>query len=318
MILNGSDMYLGGFFTTVRGTTRNYAACVDSDPAQASPALRAWNPDCSGRVRSMLLSGPDMYLGGDFITVRGATRNRAACVDSDPAQASPALRAWNPDCSNSVYSMLLNGSDMYLGGLFTAVSGTARNRAACVDSDPSQAAPALRAWNPDCDNRVWSMLLSGSNMYLGGAFTTVRGITRNYAACVDSNPTQASPALRAWNPDCSSTVLSMILNGSDMYLGGQFTTVSGITRNRAACVDSNPAQASPALRAWDPDCDNAVNPMILNGSDMYLGGGFTTVGVSDRLCIAAVDSDPDMNILLNFDLELNGGVTTLVMSEANP
>ena len=258
---------------------------------------------------------PVIYGGGAFTAAGAETRNRAAVVSSDSSLPLPEIEvgAWNPDCGASVRSMILNGSDMYLGGAFTTVRGATRNRVACVDSNPAQASPDLRAWNPDCNIQVITMILNESDMYLGGQFTTVRGTTRNRAACVDSDPAQASPALRAWNPDCSSTVFSMILSGSDMYLGGAFTTVRGSTRNRAACVDSNPAQAAPALRAWNPDCSAAVWSMLFNESDMYLGGQFVTVGGSDRLRIAAVDSDPDMNILLNFELELNNTVSTLAL-----
>ena len=314
MVLNGPDMYLGGGFTTVRGATRNRAACVDSDSSQANPTLRAWNPDCANSVQALILNGSDMYLGGQFTTVGGFIRNRAACVDSDPTQATPALRAWNPDCSSTVRSMVLNGPDMYLGGGFSTISGASRSRGACVASDP--ATNILRPWNPECNNNIWVMVLNGSDMYLGGDFTMVRGQSRPHAACVDSDPSQETPALRSWDPGCNGTVRSMILNGPDMYLGGNFLSVGGSARSRAACIDSTPSQMIITVRSWNPNCDSVVDRMTLNDSDMYIVGQFGTVRGAARSRAACVDSDASQAnpALRAWNPNLNNHVYMLVLS----
>lgn len=52
-------------------------------------------------------SGGPVFLGGDFTTVSGTTRNRAAAVDSDVTQADPTVHPWNPDCANIVETMVV-------------------------------------------------------------------------------------------------------------------------------------------------------------------------------------------------------------------
>jgi len=62
------------------------------------------------------------------------------------------------------------------------------------------------------------------------------GSTRNRAAKVNDT----TGALDAtWNPNCNSAVYHMFKDGSFFYLCGSFTSVSGITRNRAAKVTMN-------------------------------------------------------------------------------
>jgi hypothetical protein len=290
MVRAGSHAYLGGSFTFVQSIAQNRAACFSSLVTDTNPTLRAWNPDCIGSVEVMVLSGSNMYLGGSFMSVRATTRNRVACVDATATDALPALRAWNPNCSNTVKAMILSGSNMYLGGSFTTVSGNVRNRAACVEATVTAATPALRNWDPNCNGDVLVMILSGSDMYLGGAFTTVGVYTRNFAACVDATVTSTAPALRAWDPNCNNWVFTMVLSGSDMYLGGIFTTVRGSVRNNAACVSAIVTDSAPALRAWNPDCNNHVYAMTLVGSDVYLGGNFWTVRGTARERVACVEA----------------------------
>ena len=250
-------------------------------------------------IDSLLLSGSSLYIGGDFTTVSGSTRNRIAAVDKD----SGALLPFNPNAGGVILSLLLSGSNLYLGGTFTTVSGSTRNRLAAVDKDSG----ALLPFNPDCGSSVFSLLLSGSNLYLGGFFTTVSGSPRNRLACVNKD----SGALLPFNPNCGASVNTLLLSGSNLYLGGSFTTVSGSTRNRIAAVDKD----SGALLPFNPNCDNVIEALLLSGSNLYLGGQFTTVSGSTRNRLACVDKhsgvllpfNPNCGISIN-ELALSGSI----------
>ena len=62
-----------------------------------------------------------MYIGGDFNganSVNGTlTRNRAAAVDTTNGNAT----SWNPNLSNTVNTLAVSGSTVYLGGSFSGV-----------------------------------------------------------------------------------------------------------------------------------------------------------------------------------------------------
>jgi len=333
MVLSGEHMYLGGSFIALRSLiTRNRAVCGDATPAEDSIALHAWDPNCNDSVRTMVLSGEHMYLGGAFFVVRGLPRNYAACVDSNvTANTHTMVRDWHPDCvgsgsnsSNAVRTMVLSGEHMYLGGGFTTVRGQPRNFAACVDSNvTANTDDMVRDWDPNCNNLVNAIVLSGEHVYLGGGFTTVRGQPRNFAACVDSDVTaNTDDMLRDWNPDCSTEVMAMVLSGEHIYLGGRFTTVRGLPRNRAACVASDvTANTNAMLRDWNPDCNSSVFTMVLSGEHIYLGGSFTTVRstgtVIPRSFAACVASDVTANtnaMVQGWDPRCGNSVQTMVLS----
>ena len=70
-----------------------------------------------------------------------------------------------------------------------------------------------------------------------------------------------------------------------MYLGGFFDTVGGVTRNRAAAVNTD-----GTLTAWNPNTNATVNAIAVSGGTVYLGGKFTTVGGEIRSGLAAVNN----------------------------
>ena len=278
--VSGSNVYLGGYFNTVSGTTRNYAAAVDT-----AGALTSWNPNPNSEVRAIAVSDSTVYLGGFFSTVGGITRNYAAAVDT-----AGALTSWNPNLNGIVRAIAVSGSTVYLGGFFSTVGGAARNRAAAVDTSGT-----LTDWNPDLNSYgVNAIAVSDSTVYLGGEFTNVGGITRNNAAAVDTAGT-----LTSWNPNLNGIVRGSVnaiaVSDSTVYLGGEFTTVGGITRNRAAAVDID-----GALTSWNPNLSkpgsgfgtlDRLLAIVVSGSNVYLGGDFTTVGGTTRNYAAAVSID---------------------------
>ena len=62
-------VYSGGAFTEVGGLDRRYAAHILADGTVAP----AWQPDPDGFVRAIAVYGTTVYMGGDFLTVGGAS-----------------------------------------------------------------------------------------------------------------------------------------------------------------------------------------------------------------------------------------------------
>ena len=48
--------------------------------------------------------------------------------------------------------------------------------------------------------------------------------------------------------------------------------------------------ASGAVLPWNPDANQTVNALAVRGSTVYVGGGFTTLGVQTRHMLAEVDA----------------------------
>ncbi|MBI4142794.1 peptidoglycan-binding protein [Candidatus Uhrbacteria bacterium] len=264
---NTTALYVGGDFTTVGGTTRNRLAKVGSSSTGSLDGT--WDPNAGGAVNAVAVSGSTIYAGGAFTAVNGGTtRNRLAALNDSNGTAS----AWDPNMGGTVNAIAVNGSDIYVGGAFTTANGgTTRNRLAAFTT----ASATASSWDPNAGGTVHALAVSGSTVYAGGAFTTMSGSTRNYAAAIGTNGT-----LGSWDPNGGSGtngVTALLLNsgGTTAYLGGDFTSMSGSTRNRVAAISTT---GSGTLKSWDPNMGAAVLSFIRSGSVVFAGGSFTTVG----------------------------------------
>ncbi|MCX6390383.1 MAG: delta-60 repeat domain-containing protein [Solirubrobacterales bacterium] len=271
--VSGSSVYLGGSFSGVNSVngsaTRNRAAKVDTTNGTVDSF---WDPNVSGIVRTIAVSGSSVYLGGSFSGVNSvngsATRNRAAKVDATNGTVDSS---WNPNLKDTVYSIAVDGSSVYVGGSFNgakSVNGTTtRNNVAKVDTTNGT---VDGSWNPNPSSTINALVVSGSSVYLGGASSQAGGVVRNSAAAIDSNG-----ALTSWNPNLTGSVLAIAVDGSSVYLGGDFNganSVNGNTlRNRAAKVDTTNGTVDAS---WDPNISNQVFAIAVSGSSVYLGGIF--------------------------------------------
>jgi hypothetical protein len=108
-------------------------------------------------------------LGGDFTQVAPWSGGFA------PVDTTTGAVSWGSQKARVAGNVSISISDgaggFYIGGLFTAVGGIARNNVAHILSDGS----LDLNFNPNANNQVFTMALSGSNIYLGGDFTTVGG-----------------------------------------------------------------------------------------------------------------------------------------------
>ncbi|MFN8587718.1 MAG: putative Ig domain-containing protein [Candidatus Eisenbacteria bacterium] len=258
--------YIGGQFTAVDGAARSNLAHVLVDHS-----VDSWNPGTNGAVRTIVLSGGQLYVGGDFTTLGTSSRSRAGSVDV----VTGAVSAWNPNANGTVREFELNGSWMIVAGQFTTIGGQTRNRIAEVNLT-NGAANTL--WNPNANSSVLSIEISGGTLYLAGQFTNVGGQARNRIAALQLS----SGNVLSWNPNASNTVNALAVHDGVVYAGGAFNSIGGQLRNRIAAVDSVTATAT----AWNPNASATVQVLRWSGWSLYVGGDFFTIGGQPRSRVA--------------------------------
>jgi WD40 repeat protein len=199
------------------------------------------------------------------------------------------LHGWDPRANNIVRTLALSGSTVYVGGLFTSLSpngGTAvtRNRLAAVDAGTGA---VITAWDPRANDRVNTLAVSGSTVYVGGFFTSLSpnggtSVPRNHLAALNASTGVAT----SWNPNSSNAVWILTEQSGTIYAGGDFISIGGDVRNNLAAVDVSTGQ----LTTWNPNADNIVYALTLSGTTLYAGGNFSNIGGQNRSRIAAINT----------------------------
>ena len=252
----------------------------------SSPDALAASLGTVGAVQVAVISGHTLFIGGDFTSIAGVTRNRLAAIDL----TSDTLTAWDPNVSSTVNTIAVDTVNnlVYVGGGFTTVNGaTTRNRLAAIDMSTGVAT----GWNPNAGGVVQAVVLDATNsqLYAGGTFTTVNGATtRNRLAAVST----ATGTATSWDPNVgNNNVYALALDSVTgvIYAGGDFTLLNGATtRNRLAAIST----ATGSATSWDPNASALVYQIALDTANgqLYVGGTFTTVGGQTRNRVAAVST----------------------------
>ena len=241
-----------------------------------STGATAWNPDAGGKVLALAIHGATVYVGGEFTTMSGQTRNRLAAFDI----TSGTLRSWDPNANGGVRTIVGSGSILYVGGWFSTISGQTRSYIAALDT--STGFPS--GWNPNANYDVLDIKISGSTVFVAGWFSSIGGQTRNGIAeiAATGSATSWNANIDSWNND----VYSFDIRGSTLFMGGTFTSIGGQPRNRLASVDVN--TGSPT--GWNPNSDGTVRKLRILGDTVFVAGEFTNIGGYSRNYTSSIDA----------------------------
>lgn len=255
--------------------------------AGETPHANSWVTD--GEVAAVASTSAAVYVGGSFHYVGPSTGAFVALDGATGATAASSLRVVPSIDGNprGVATAIPDGSGgWYLGGGFVAISGVPQPRLAHVTAS----GVLDRGFVPMVlDGDVTAIALAGSTLYVAGTFTRVGWQPRAGFAAVDAT----TGALQAYAPVLTSatasvpgSVSSMMVLGSALYLGGNFTSFDGAARVGFAAIDL----ASRSLLPWDPqaDCGGSIDAAI--GNALYVAGCFTQIGGAARTALAAIDA----------------------------
>lgn len=141
------------------------------------------------------------------------------------------------------------------------------------------------------NGRVETIRVVGSTAYIGGKFTSVRPagaaagtgeVTRNGAAAINL----ANGSVLPWNPNVNGTVMSLVVSGKTVVLGGSFTQVGNQTHTRLAAVAT--VTGAP-IAGWNASANKEVSELAASNGTVYAGGYFTTVNGASHNYLAAIN-----------------------------
>jgi hypothetical protein len=167
------------------------------------------------------------------------------------------------------------------------------------------AAPAGAAFNPfpaapldlwGQGGTAYAVEVVGTTAYVGGAFTEARRYTLReprvnlMAINMAANPPSQSLLPFRADTNAGGTVRALASDGLFLYVGGQFTSIDGVPRNRLARINLGTGEVDPG---FSYNVNNTVRDLLLvtinNVPHLYLVGDFTAISGTTRRRAAAIN-----------------------------
>jgi flagellar hook assembly protein FlgD len=303
------NVFVGGLFNSIGGQPRTNIARLNAADLSIDPDF---NVNCDNQVLCLLAGNGatgngSLYAGGKFTTIASSVRPFIAKLDPLTGIPDPAF---NPAAGSWVYALALDASqNLYVGGQFTVIDSVTRPHLAKINAVNGAVDSTFNA--AGANSTVYSLALDGNgNLYAGGSFFNIGGLSRSLIAKLDTVSGSAETAFNA--TAAGTTVTTIALDGAgNIYAGGLFSTIGGITRNDIARLNASTGIADGTFTVTS---DNALNALVTDGAGyIYAGGNFGAIGsqpmsylVRIFMSLGTVDT--------GFAMQPNNSVNTLCFS----
>jgi hypothetical protein len=316
LLVSDSVIYISGKFTNLNGTSRYIAALnmgtgavITSwapKPAVEVVALalkdntifaggqqmmlsidkktgvsKSWDYASDDTIYCISAGDTNLYIGGRFSTLGRQARGNFAALDAVSGQ----LLDWGKGISfnNTVSTMMLKDSTLYIGGVFTKLNLTiVRDNLAAINTRSGQILPwAPSAFVTGKTNDISCMEMMDSMIYIGGTFSGMNGLKRTNLANVHA----ISGKTGNWDPAPNNIIYAMARYDTTLYVSGSFTIINGQSKRYLAAVST----ANRLLTKWNPGITTRAYSLKRAGNTLYMGGDFTTVNSKTRQRIAQLD-----------------------------
>jgi len=292
LAVSASSLYVGGLFSNYRGTPVSGLIKLDkaSGALDASFAAAAHPNDL---VTSLLVSGTALYVGGDFNIYGTSPAQYLARVDAKTGALdtnftqSTGFDPYNIIALHHVDALSLLGSSLLVGGSFTAYRGTLANHVAKIDMVTGLADAVFNAGS-GANLPVYTLLVAGDSVFIGGGFNTYRDQPYEMLVKVDKT-SGVLDSLFNRSPGFSGPVESLALSGTTLYAGGFIVVYGSTPISYLAKLDSISGNLDTAfMPQWG--FGNPILSIQISGTSIFAGGeSFPSLA---KLDAATGQSDP--------------------------
>jgi hypothetical protein len=272
---NEGKLYVAGQFETLDG--RQFGAVgYTTDGVNWVRAVSATTLGLGDRSSAVAKMGNDIYVGGNFETAGDKIVNGIARWDGTRWHAlgsgigKLATGSIYPEATEpSINKIIPVGTKLYVAGRFETAGGIHTGPVAVWDTETetwSSVIPsdAFGAADISAFNVSGSKLYFGIGAYSSGGSTITTGGFLTYD--MDTSTFTAGPTLGGFG------VNSIYVDGTDVYVGGEFSTQSGAPVDRIAKLGNG------SWIALGSGANGSVGEIFKFGSDLFIAGTFTSVG----------------------------------------
>src|SRR3954447_16626723 len=281
LAVSGPDLIVGGFFSNIGGQAKDNLAKLPAGGTGVTDAT--WAPQPQGEVHAFALSGTDLFVGGDFGQVSGAVHAALAKVPTTGTGAADTT--WVPSVNGLVSTLAVSGSDLVVGGNFFQLNASDRPFLGAV---ATTGAGSLSGWKPAPNSAVDTLVASGGDVFAGGFFSSAGPAQVSHAGLIRLKPDGTID--EAWAPQVRGSVSALALDGPNLFVGGSFVKVNGITRVELAKISTADASLDAT---WNPGASDEVKALAVSGSSVFVGGKFVgpgSIGTANRSHLAKLDT----------------------------
>ena len=242
--------------TTSTDTVQPPPACPATPHSAAGPddpnPIPSWG--VNDTAVATVVIGDVVYVGGTFtqaVAPNGQTAGRANlaafCLADGSLLASfvanvSGTAQMSPTKPTEIWALTTDGTNLFVGGNFNAINGTAVQPLAKLDPVTG----AVLAFNPGpIPDVVYALDYFGGRIYAGGDFSLAGNIRKG--ASFDSG----TGAVGTWNAGIDGTgrieSLKVSPSGQWVYLGGAFQSVQGQAHDKLAKLARTDATVQPAV-----------------------------------------------------------------------
>jgi len=311
VIGHGATQYSGS--TVTRLMRLNTNGTVDS----------SFNPGTINNSVYAVKIQPDqkVLIAGAFTSVSGSTQTSIARILSNGNRdASYNVGAGiNSATINAINGFSLDSTgNIYIGNSFTTYSGSTVNRfvktspSGTIDLTFNTGSVAFNGQSTRGFNAgVWTTLVSGSSLYLGGIFTLYNAPPYNRIIKLDN--TGSIDTTFNMGAGFGNTIYSMVTQSDGkLIVGGDFATYSGSSVTRFARLNINGTLDSTFNVGAGPN--SGVYDMVIQSDGKIVAiGGFTTYSGSSSSGIVRVNTNGTRDTTFNVGTGFTGTPYSIAM-----
>ncbi len=235
----------------------------------------------------VLVTTDGVYVGGSFSLAGSANAQRIAKLNRGDGSLDKTFTnnrgLGGSDASSQIYAMAEHNGVIYVTGDFRTYRGDPVHNLARVALDTGKSDPNFAA--PDgVDDVVLALLVSGANLYVGGAFThfqknAVSGLVKVATADGTLDTTWSTNAAIGGSVVFADApeVQALAANDTDLFIGGDFTTCGAVVGAGRICkadlatgLDNTPGAAG----FFGSGFNKPVLALYRDGDVLYAGGQF--------------------------------------------
>ncbi|MEO7758150.1 MAG: hypothetical protein ABIS07_16350, partial [Dokdonella sp.] len=273
MLVQGSDLYLGGSLFV------GSSCCIGRWDGGAWNAL---GDGVDSAPMAIAVDGTHVYAAGYFNDASGVMANHVAMWDGS---------AWNAlggGIDNAPVALAFYQGKLYASGYFSEADGVPASYIAAWDGT------GWSAVGGGLDGQGNALAVSGGSLYVSGFFAHAGVVAANSIARWDGAQWHAvtTPLGNGFTYQGSyGFVGALVDTPSGLYAGGTFDAAGGAPASNIARIDANGMHALGSGSANGLGEIAAVTAIALNGTDVFVGGLFSSVGGKPSANVARFATD---------------------------